>query len=335
MAKAAWLELDCVAWGAVFFFCRADRRVKCSTSFRWVRGVEGGKQGDLKEEARDPQARGGGGDGGGKGRKASDFTTTIWHLSNNHAIRTCERSLKRTWHFFDKTSTIYICSDKVLPRIIDASLSATTLSDATYCRRDVTGATRATKRNVQQAHGYKVYQHNKIEHTAMLFSSEPVDGQGALSSQVTETQLFQGLGVDITYNSSPGPLTSITNLPFVSSPALATVEEEIDELDYDSDCQSGTNSWALVPKEEEQEDLSLADTWSEMSQRLDAGSVSSLAKAPDVTVKLEDSSLKQNEHETKVFHLTPFEQWIIKHVREAEEGGDSVTDGFHRLRNRN
>ncbi|KAJ7705150.1 hypothetical protein B0H16DRAFT_1827565 [Mycena metata] len=202
--------------------------------------------------------------------------------------------------------------------------------------------------------------------TSKLFSSElHGDGEGALLSQVQETQFFGQFGVDVSRRrSSPFttpphcriPLVSVINSPLKSSASLASIEEdelassEEEELDLAGDYQSGVNSWALLPDEDDEE-LSMADTWSESDPQYtpnvldtDGYPVDASVSTPTSTTQVSDPEVKVEEaisqhtsnaaEITKLMELTPFEQWIIERVREAKQDGVSAADGFYRLRAR-
>ncbi|KAJ7770348.1 hypothetical protein B0H14DRAFT_2632622 [Mycena olivaceomarginata] len=174
-----------------------------------------------------------------------------------------------------------------------------------------------------------------LERTSKLFSSQPVDGQGALCSQVSETQFFEQFDVDVSCGreSSPittpprrEPLASLDNTPTKSSPAMTPIIEDAEESEFDfgDNYQSGTNSWAWHLPEEDEEDLSLAETWSENSvqftpNKLDVngfpvGGSSPPAAAQDLNcnVKIEVVSPKPDFATLEAINLTPLEQWIIE-----------------------
>ncbi|KAJ7882054.1 hypothetical protein B0H14DRAFT_2565575 [Mycena olivaceomarginata] len=144
------------------------------------------------------------------------------------------------------------------------------------------------------------------------------------------------------------PLASLNNTPTKSSPAMTPIIEDAEESEFDfgDNYQSGTNSLAWHLPEEDEEDLSLAETWSESSaqftpNKLDVdgfpvGGSSSPAAAQDLNcnVKVEVVSSKPDSATLEAINLTPLEQWIIGRVRDARQDGISAADGFRRLRNR-
>ncbi|KAJ7866770.1 hypothetical protein B0H14DRAFT_2573209 [Mycena olivaceomarginata] len=101
-------------------------------------------------------------------------------------------------------------------------------------------------------------------------------------------------------------------------------DAEESEFDFGDNYQSGTNSWAWHLPEEDEEDLSLAETWSENSaqftpNKLDVngfpvGGSSPPAAAQDLNcnVKIEVVSPKPDFATLEAINLTPLEQWIIE-----------------------
>ncbi|KAJ7824325.1 hypothetical protein B0H14DRAFT_2597339 [Mycena olivaceomarginata] len=140
-------------------------------------------------------------------------------------------------------------------------------------------------------------------------------------------------------------LRKLSNTPTKSSPAMTPIIEDMEESEFDfgDNYQSGTNSWAWHLPEEDEEDLSLVETWSENSaqftpNKLDVngfpvGGSSPPAAAQDLdcNVKVE---AKPDSTTLEAINLTPFEQWIIGRVREARQDGISAADAFCHLRNR-
>ncbi|KAJ7869103.1 hypothetical protein B0H14DRAFT_2571958 [Mycena olivaceomarginata] len=188
-----------------------------------------------------------------------------------------------------------------------------------------------------------------LERTSKLFSSQPVDGQGALCSQVSETQFFEQFNVDVSCGreSSPittpprcEPLASLDNTPTKSSPAMTPIIEDAEESEFDfgDNYQSGTNSWAWHLPEEDEEDLSLAETWSENSaqftpNKLDVNGFPIGGSSPPAAAQDLQLQSKPDFTTLEAINLTPLEQWIIGRVRDARQDGISAADGFRCLRN--
>ncbi|KAJ7753155.1 hypothetical protein B0H14DRAFT_2635651 [Mycena olivaceomarginata] len=190
-----------------------------------------------------------------------------------------------------------------------------------------------------------------LERTSKLFSSQPVDGQGALCSQVPETQFFEQFNVDVSCGRESSPITtpprreppaSLSKTPTKSSPATTPIIEDAEESEFDfgDNYQSGTNSWAWHLPEEDEEDLSLAETWSESSAQFTPISLMSMdfplaALVPLRLLKTSTAMLsKTGFRHTRGNQPDALEQWIIGRVREARQDGISAADGFRCLRNR-
>ncbi|KAJ7133089.1 hypothetical protein C8R44DRAFT_730286 [Mycena epipterygia] len=192
--------------------------------------------------------------------------------------------------------------------------------------------------------------------TAGLFSSQAVNGHGALSSQVTDTQYFEQFGVDVSHISpSDSPATPSPrkhdNLPLDfstpsdcnHSPQSPTFAERI-QANYDEWIAQPENeifwenSWAdedyLGDGHQLDADGYPIDLREPLSPVVKAESLPSPALASPirgtpVRVKREPDNIA-----LKTFELNPVEQWIIHYVRKTRKGGHSAADGFRRLRDR-
>ncbi|KAJ7823424.1 hypothetical protein B0H14DRAFT_2597922 [Mycena olivaceomarginata] len=163
---------------------------------------------------------------------------------------------------------------------------------------------------------------------------KPVDGQGALCSQVPETQFFEQFNVDVSCGRESSPITtpprreppaSLSKTPTKSSPATTPIIEDAEESEFDfgDNYQSGTNSWAWHLPEEDEEDLSLAETWSESSaqftpNKLDVdgfpvGGSSPPAAAQDLNcnVKVEVVSPKPDSATLEAINLMPSNSGLL------------------------
>ncbi|KAJ6489505.1 hypothetical protein C8R47DRAFT_1215317 [Mycena vitilis] len=194
--------------------------------------------------------------------------------------------------------------------------------------------------------------------TSKLFASQAVDGQGALSSQLSDTQYLGQYGLDSSPRKSsafttPPRKLSPSNLPSLAcsprsttSPAASQDGAQDEEEFLAGDYQSGTNSWTYLPEEDEA-DLSLADTWSyeeycAAGRKLDVDGYplspsnppSPVAQAGALKAEPVSPTPEAKNLGCVSFDLTPFEQWIIQRVREAGKDGISAADGLYRLRER-
>ncbi|KAK7006457.1 hypothetical protein R3P38DRAFT_3214510 [Favolaschia claudopus] len=185
--------------------------------------------------------------------------------------------------------------------------------------------------------------------TAMLFSTDLVNGQGALSSQVTDTQYFGQ------YDQSPSPSPSTTNSapgsPCISSPQPADTQPadtqpRIIETDPFFDVDEPHNSahpmyvWDWIGKEEMIDHGALSTPSSTLN--------SSPSTADEVSVKREGSNehtrettVKQEEVEevapeplqdVRFSELSDFEKWVICRMRETVKDGVRLSTRLQNLK---
>ncbi|KAJ6496223.1 hypothetical protein C8R45DRAFT_1094477 [Mycena sanguinolenta] len=166
-----------------------------------------------------------------------------------------------------------------------------------------------------------------LHRNAKLFAAQAIDGQGALSSQVSDTQYFNQFE-DVSPQShssrSPSPTGGFSQ-PTEASPS-ADGEHWLfwdwkgeNSWDYDAMIDHGSPSPSNVPT------LSVPS--------MPIASTPSPKPEP-VQVKIEPTAESAETGEENFTDLSPFEKWVIRQIRDAKNDGMSLADCLRNLKKR-
>ncbi|KAF8136040.1 hypothetical protein K438DRAFT_1871693 [Mycena galopus ATCC 62051] len=176
-----------------------------------------------------------------------------------------------------------------------------------------------------------------------LFASQPIDGQGALSENVSDTQYFDQYGVNVAAkeNEESAPIFVPESL---SSPSSSS------EAFTHFDDGSQPDEWLVAYNEE--------NSWDDAAMRRavlagtkalsrDPSPVPSEEPVLEIKFELEDEvKFEASNHSAETFHsvaessettftnLSVFENWVIGRIRDSHSNGISFADNLRRLQKR-
>ncbi|KAJ6474053.1 hypothetical protein C8R47DRAFT_1221300 [Mycena vitilis] len=171
-----------------------------------------------------------------------------------------------------------------------------------------------------------------IVRNSKLFASLPVDGQGALSSQVSDTQFFEQFGTDVSgIPSSPSP-----SLPDISIDGLSQPVEDDDSYPEDK----SWNNWEWRHENSWDYDGMLASL--ESPPPSPTMSICSRAQSPvavPVSLKVESTEIKLEPDlplvtQSTLGELSPLEIWIVERIRESNSDGVLLAARLQRMKER-
>ncbi|KAF7366707.1 hypothetical protein MSAN_00928800 [Mycena sanguinolenta] len=186
-----------------------------------------------------------------------------------------------------------------------------------------------------------------------LFASQAVDGQGALASQVSDTQYFNQFGIDVSADALPSSPKSSTSRSFpsllgaISQPVEPYEASPSTKSDSDSDWLSrdwmGENSWdydsmTAAPEREPRSCSPLSeDSSPEIHPKLEPVEL----QLEPVELQLEPVELQLEavqDHKSGPVNnftkLSPFEQWVISRIRESHNGGVPLSTTLQKMKER-
>ncbi|KAK7059474.1 hypothetical protein R3P38DRAFT_3522652 [Favolaschia claudopus] len=170
------------------------------------------------------------------------------------------------------------------------------------------------------------------EKTAMLFASEPVNGQGALSSQITDTQFFGQ------YDRSPSPSPKTTkpsplSPPLTPSQYVETQPRDIENdvfSDADSEPDSNSDDWAVISPPSFTPNPPPSTACDVLVKHEDNGD-----DAGETTVKQEEEDVPLEPLPDLTFsELSDFEKWVICRMRETVKDGVRLSTRLQNLKKR-
>ncbi|KAJ6478888.1 hypothetical protein C8R45DRAFT_1076626 [Mycena sanguinolenta] len=172
-----------------------------------------------------------------------------------------------------------------------------------------------------------------------LFASEAVNGQGALSDDVSDTQYFDQYGINVAANVSMPFTPSSPGSPRSASSDLgsgAYLEDGSQSEDWYEACMD-ENSWddAAMRRRAAVGDQVLSR---DPSPAPSVEPVTPIKFEPEDEIKFEASNnFTESFVSTKPFnatHLSEFEKWVIGKIRDSHTDGISFAENLRRLQRR-